>query len=119
MAQNKHTVFDQIEFPPYEFREFPMAVPIYAETGEVAPTPYNERGKSHPVVLVQNQAELDALMGPGVTLVPVGDGSSRLQTEADIRAELYEQAETRGVFIDKNWPVERIQAVLNAPGEVV
>ena len=118
MAQNKHTVFDAIEFPPYEFHEFPMTVPVN-DDGSVADSPYDERHKLKPVVIVQNQAELDALKGPDVVLIAVGDGSSRVQSEADIRAVLYEQAETRGVRIDKAWSVERIEKALQQPDEVV
>ena len=57
---------------------------------------------------------------PGVTLVEVSDGSSRVQSEADVKAELFEQAGVRGVKVDKNWSVQRMQkALADASSEVV
>jgi len=111
--QVANTAFDNMEFPPYEFREFPQAVPVVG--GKVMPTPYDERGKSHPVVIVESHAELDALQGPEVTLVPVTEGAGhamRVENEDDIRAVLYTQAEQAGVQIDKRWSVARIEETL-------
>jgi hypothetical protein len=116
-AQRKqiaNTMFDQMEFPPYEFREFPQAIPVV--DGKVMPTPYDERNKAHPVVVVESQAELDALQGPQVKLVPVSDaapeGAQRVESEDDIRAVLYTQAEQARVQIDKRWSVQRIESTL-------
>jgi hypothetical protein len=113
IKQPQNTIYDKMEFPGYEFREFPAAVPVVG--GKVMPTPYDERGKSHPVVIVESQAELDALQGPEVTLVPVTEGSGhamRVENEDDIRKVLYVQAEQAGVTIDKRWSVARIEDAL-------
>jgi hypothetical protein len=110
--QQRNTAFDQMEFPEYEFHEFPAAVPVV--NGKVMPTPYDENNKAHPVVIVNSQDELDALRGPEVVLVPVsGDSNTlRVENEDDIRAVLYVQAEQAGVQIDKRWSVARIEATL-------
>lgn len=108
------TMFDNMNFPDYEFAEFPMAIPVV--DGVIQPTPYDERHKAHPVVIVNSQAELEALKGPEVKLVAVNphDPAStlRVESEDDIRAALYVQADQAGVKIDKRWSVERIEQAL-------
>lgn len=115
IKQPRNTIYDKMEFPDYEHREFPQAIPFV--DGQVMPTPYDARNKAHPVVIVYSQEELDALQGPKVTLVPVSEGSEtalRVENEDDIRRVLYVQAEQAGVQIDKRWSVERIEKALQA-----
>lgn len=117
--QIPNTVYDHMEFPAYEFEEWPQAVPVN-DAGELQPTPYQPPLKSGkveawPVVIVHSQAELDALRGPEVTLVPVseaGGNALRVEGEDDIRKALYIQAEQAGVKIDKKWSVARIEDAL-------
>lgn len=128
--QIANTMYDQMVFPDYEFHEWPQAVPVN-EAGELQPTPYQPPLKSGkieawPVVIVHSQAELDALRGPEVTLVPVNPDAPasalRVESEDDIRKALYLQAEQAGVKIDKKWSVARIEDALRtaaAGGEVV
>ena len=112
------TMYDTMEFTPYEFSEWPQAIPV--QDGKVMPTPYitegRLKGKLHDVVIVNSQAELDALQGPQVKVVPVNpdaaSGPLRVETEDDLRAELYVQAEQVGAQIDKSWSVERIEAAI-------
>lgn len=105
------TPYDNFKFKPYEFAEFPMAIPVV--NGVIMDSPYNERGKAHPVVIVGSQAELDALRGPGVVLVPVNPDAAvsaqRVAGDDDIRTELYRQADQAGITIDKAWSTERIE----------
>lgn len=125
MPVNANTMYDNMEFAPYEYREFPKAVPVL--DGVVQDTPYDAKHKAHPVVIVHSQAELDALKGPEVTLValdeadPSPSAPTRVQTEDDIRKVLYVQAEQASVKIDKKWSVERIEDTLRAAksGDVV
>lgn len=119
--QIRNTMYDMMEFPPYEFREFPQAIPVVG--GKIQPTPYNAKGKLHPVVIVNSQAELDALQGPEVELVPINptqvsaESVQRVETEDDVRAALYRQAEQLGVKIDKKWSVARIEDTIKAAAE--
>ncbi len=115
--QLKNTMYDQMVFAPYEYREFPMAVPVV--DGKVQDTPYDKKHKPHPVVIVTCQEELDALTGgEEVTLVPMDEadpaGAQRVESEDDIRAALYNQAEQAGVKFDKRWSVARIEDALKA-----
>ena len=122
MAQNQHTAFDKIEFPPYQFREYPKAIPV-DETGAPVDDQYVAAGKrrvQRDVVIVRSKREEDALRGPGVTTVEVGPGQFRVENEDDARQVLFEQAEVRGINIDRSWSVERIeQALAEADEEVV
>lgn len=130
IRQKPNTMYDNMVFPDYEFHEWPQAVPVN-EAGELQATPYQPPMRSGkveawPVVIVHSQAELDALRGPEVTLVPVNPdapgGALRVESEEDIRAVLYTQAEQAGVKIDKKWSVARIEETLRtaaAGGEVV
>lgn len=117
--QIPNTMYDQMVFPDYEFEEWPQAVPVN-DAGELQATPYQPPLKSGkvelwPVVIVGSQAELDALRGPEVTLVPIseaGGAALRVEAEDDIRKVLYTQAEQAGVKIDKKWSVARIEDAL-------
>lgn len=115
IKQRQNTIYDNMEFPDYEFREFPMTVPVV--DGKVQKTPYDANHKAHPVVVVNDQSELDDLMGPGAVMVEVAAGSARLQNEDDIRAALYIQADQAGVTIDKRWTVARIEETLRAAAQ--
>lgn len=122
LKQKSNTMYDAMEFPPYEFHEFPMAVPVVG--GVVMDSPYDPKTrKSYPVVIVADQDELDALKGPGVSLVSVTDdaGSTtmRVESEDDIRKVLYVQAEQAGVQIDKRWSVPRIEDALKQAKDVL
>ncbi len=115
IRQLRNTMYDQMVFPVADYAEFPRAVP-YVD-GKVMPTPYNDKHKPHPIVIVNSQDELDALKGgPSVVLVPLNtmadDTPARLQTEDDIRAALYIQAEQIGAKIDKRWSVDKIEAAI-------
>lgn len=105
------TLYSAMEFPAWEFREFPRAVPIGPD-GKPSQSPYVKEGKRNvllPVIEVGSQEELDVLLGGDVALV---DG--RIRTEDDDRAALYLAAEDVGAKIDKRWTVEKIAAEIKA-----
>lgn len=109
------TVFDRMEFPDYEYQEFPMAVPYV--NGAVQKNPYDARGKSHPVVMVNSQEEYDALVGGEAKVVPVNPeaaaGPSRVETEDDERAALLVRAGQLGIKVDGRWSIERIEKAIS------
>lgn len=115
IKQRRNTMYDNMEFPPYQYREFPQAVPVVG--GKVQPTPYDSRGKAHPVVIVNSQDELDALMEDGADLTPVNPqdpkGAQRVVTEEDEREALFVRADQLGVKVDKRWSTERIQRAIS------
>ena len=112
------TVYDQFDFPEYEYSEFPRAIPVN-EAGEVQPTPYKPNGKTWGVVHVQDQAEFDALMG-GAKLIEVNptaieSSPKRVETEQDIKDRLLALAKrsagrARGW---RRWSPERMQKALD------
>lgn len=118
IKQVPSTMYDMMVFPDVEYQEFPRAVPVV--DGKVMPTPYDEKHKPHPIVIVQNQRELDELLGAEepVTLVALNEadpaGPKRVENEDDIREALYAQAKTAGVIIDKRWSVSRIEDTIRA-----
>ncbi|MCH9838720.1 hypothetical protein K0U83_23855 [bacterium] len=107
MPQPAHPLYPKIEFPTWQFREFPMAVPM--KNGKPSlDTPYDAKGKALPVVVVNTQEEYDDLVG-GAEVVAE---ESRLMTEDDERKTLYQDAENCGAVIDKRWTVERIRKAI-------
>lgn len=82
------TVFDHMQFAPYEFREFPKAV--------------SKDGKQ----IIVNDAEEEAAVTGGGALV----------RGEDERARLVKLAEVSGVQIDKRWGLDRIRSCLTAQG---
>lgn len=126
IKQRANTMYDNMVFEPVEYAEFPMAVPV--RNGVVQSNPYDAKHKPYPVVIVESQEELDALMGDA-PLVPINPGAPdspmRVESEDDIRTALYIQADQLGVQIDKRWTVGRIEDTIKthlsakAGGDVV
>lgn len=114
IKQPRNTMYDNMVFPEYEFREFPQAIPVVG--GKIMPTPYDERHKPYPVVIVDSQEELDALSGPEVTLVPISEdvrnSAMRVESDTDIKAALILQGEQIGAKIDKRWTAERMEEAI-------
>lgn len=116
-------VFDRMTFPDYEFREFPMAIPLVNGIPSTDPAvlkdPYDRSVKpvkAYPVVIVNSQAELDALSAGEVEMVPVAplavESANRVETEEDVRDELYVRADQAGIKYDKRWSIERIEKAI-------
>ena len=107
------TQYDSMDFGDYEFREFPMAVPVVG--GVIQKTPYDANRKAHPVVIVNSQAEYDALKGGEAEVVPEDyDGAvSRVKTEDDEIEALLIEASQAGVKLDRRWSPERMRKTLD------
>jgi len=113
--QIRSTVYDNMEFPQVEYREYPKAIPVV--NGVVQDSPYDAKRKPHPVVMVYNEFEEDELRGGGAELVDVNpaqvkDGVQRVETEEDVRAKLYVRLQQLGVQFDKRYSVQRLQKLL-------
>ncbi len=123
--QLRNTAFDQMVFPDYEYREFPMLVYPGSKDGGKTPDPDPKRPGKYVQegVQVESQAELDELSGPEVTLVPINadapESGMRLENEDDLRKALYIQADQAGVAYDKRWSVKRIEDALRASKDVL
>lgn len=119
-----HPRYAEMEFPDWEFHEFPMAV--YPGSADGGKTPDRDhRGQPRQqAVIVQNEEERRTVLEiaeavapepaftPAAKLVSEG-GVQRLATEADERADLISQAEVLGVQIDKRWSLARIQDAID------
>ena len=123
-----HTMYDDMAFPDYEFREFPMAVPLV--NGEpcldpkVLKDPYDRSGRKpvpYPVVIVRDRGELEDLRAESATLIPQDRAGavSHVETEDDVRERLYLRASQLGVKVDKRWSVERIEKAIEDAETVV
>lgn len=116
IRQKPNTMYDNMTFKKVRYREYPKAIPVVG--GKIMDSPYDARGKSHPVVIVASEAEEDALRGPGVTLVTtdvrVLDAPQRVETEDDIRRTLMRQADHLGAKVDGRWSIEKIEAAVQA-----
>lgn len=119
--QIPNTMYDRMAFPEYEFREWPQAIPVV--DGVVQKSPYDARRKAHPVVMVHSQEELDALLSGSARVVPVNPdavvSAGRVESEDDIRADLYVRADQVGAKIDKRWSIERIERAIAEASEVM
>lgn len=80
--------YPHITFPPYQYEHFPLWIDL----------PNGERK------IVHDEAEERAVL----------DGA---RTDAEVegeRAELLQEAEVRGLKVDKRWSTERVRAALDA-----
>lgn len=89
-----HPTYANIQFPDYEYREYPKWVSRKLDDG----------AKSDPV-LVHSEEEERVLQG----------GGEVVRTD-ELKATLIEQAKTMGVMIDKRWSPERLRAAMKAAG---
>lgn len=119
------TVYDKMQFPEYEFREFPMAVPMVDGVPcfdpDVLKKPYDfsnpRKPKPYPIVTVKSQEELNQLRAGEVEVTPPNPHNAtetqRVVTEDEEREALYVRAEQLKVKIDKRWSVERIEKAIS------
>jgi hypothetical protein len=112
----RNTIYDNMEFPSVGYREFPKAIPVL--NGKAQSSPYNEKGKPHPVVIVYNEFEEQELFGGNAKLVDVNadqvkDGAQRVVTEEDERAEIYVRLQQLGVQFDKRYSIQRLKKMLD------
>lgn len=88
------------EFPEYEFQEYPKLVYPGAENPA---KPYDAKGKPLEGVLVNSEDE-EATVMAGETLVH----------EDDVRAELIQEASSRGMQFDRRWGSAKLRAAIEA-----
>lgn len=81
------TVYDHMEFPKYEYREYPKHV-------------QNKDGKT---VVVNTEAEE----------AEITSGAEEIVREDERKADLLVVAEGRGVKVDRRWSADRIQQTLD------
>lgn len=111
-----HPRYAAMEFPDYEYREYPLMV--YPGAADQA-KPYGKNGKPLAGIVVNNEAEyrealgLDADKGATAPETVEDKGVTRLKTPEDERADLLAEAETAGVQVDKRWSAARIQDAID------
>jgi len=116
-----------MEWPDYEFQEYPkMVYPGAKDQNKPYVTkPGRAFGKPLGGILVNNEEEeRQALSLPDEdddSLIETGaPGTRRLVTEDDERTALIERADVLGVQVDKRWSTARLTAAIEAAqGEVV
>lgn len=112
----EHPRYADMEFPEYEWQEFPRMVYPGAPDQK---KPYDKKGRPLKGVIVNDDAEMAAALGtvedaPEPEFVPAAGGAERLKTAEDEKAELLEEAEVLGVQVDKRWGVAKIQDAIDA-----
>lgn len=128
MAKREHPRYENMEWPDWEFQEYPM---MYYPGAKDQKKPYihapgsADHGKPLKGVIVNNDEELRSLIegdrraaageDSGVDMVATNvKGVSRVRTEADDKAELIEEAEALGVTFDRRWGVAKLQDAIDA-----
>lgn len=114
----EHPRYADMEFPDYEFREYPKMV--YPGAKDPA-KPYDGKGRPLRGIQVANEEEERQALGladdgdaPKPTLVETSaPNTSRVQTPEDEKAQLVQEAEVLGVTIDKRWSIARIQDAID------
>lgn len=92
MPKVVHNVFDNMEFPPYQFREYPKHIP----------DPSGDKP-----FLVVNDAEEER----------AAKGGERVVDEEFERTRLLKVAEIKGVTVDGRWGIKRLRQTIEAAGE--
>lgn len=83
--------YENMEFPDYEYQEYPMAITVGAD----------EAGR--PIQQIAENEEERAKLETGAEVV----------READVRENLIQQCTNRGIQIDKRWTTDRIQRAID------
>jgi hypothetical protein len=96
-------IVPNIDFPDYEFVEYPKMV--YPGSSDGKPKT-NGKGQSEPGVLVNNAAEEAEVMATGAAPVRDEDEQARLQTLCEIN----------GVQFDKRWGAAKLTKALTEAG---
>lgn len=100
----EHPNYARMEFPEYEFREFPKM--LYPSNADDPFTPVYTKGVPCEGIIVNDEEEQMAVLA---TLAPP-------VREADERKRLIALAEVDGVTIDKRWSLAKITAAIEGAG---
>lgn len=128
MAKREHPRYENMEWPDWEYQEYPL---MYYPGAPDQKKPYinapgsADHGKPLKGVIVNNEEEHRQLIegdrraagggDSGVVLAPTSaKGVSRVRTEADEKAELIEEAESLGVTFDRRWGLAKLQEAIDA-----
>lgn len=111
-----HPRYAQMEFPEWEFEEFPMM--LYPGAKDPRKPEYHAEGKRkgslvYPGVIVQDEEEAKALLAGTVTAVTDTRGAMRLETHEDRMSDLHAEASRLGITFDKRWSETRLQAAID------
>lgn len=98
--QQPHDYYPGMEFPDYEYREFPKMVHPHGVGAKDA------AGKLIPGIVVNDQAEEDAVMTT----------KEAPEREDEVRARLWEIAEIFDIKVDKKWSIPRQREAITAGG---
>ncbi len=123
MALKEHPRYASMDFPDYEYQEFPrMIYPGAADQKK----PYGKDGKPLKGIIVHNEDEERIALGlptepdpeeaPRARPVLVETGSpgiSRLETPEDQKAALLQEADVLGLTVDKRWSIARLQDAID------
>lgn len=118
MAKREHPRYENMDWPDWEFREFPMMiypgapdprVPVYHTEGR-------QRGKLKFAGLVVNdEDELARALAEGEDVATITeDGRQRLTTAEDDRQALIAECDERGLKIDRRWASARLEDAILA-----
>jgi hypothetical protein len=127
MAKREHPRYENMEWPDWEFQEYPM---MYYPGAPNQKKPYIhapgsvDHGKPLKGVIVNNDEELKSLIEAdrraaageesGIELTATSaKGVSRVRTEADVKAELIEHCEAAGVTFDRRWGIAKLQEAID------
>lgn len=126
MARKEHPLYENAEWPDYEFREFPMMVypgarspknPEYFSEDDELPRGKHVGDLKFVGVIVQNDEELDRVLGGAKTVTEAG--VTRVRTEEDDRQALIVKASQMGIQVDRRWGVSRLQTAIDEASAVV
>lgn len=117
MARREHPRYENMEWPDWEFREYPMMVYPGAKDPRKPEYEVADRGRNRgrtvlrfPGVVVKNDEELKAVLDGSAEFNPT---SGEILTEEDSRQALIRECMTQGLQIDKRWGVEKLQKALD------
>lgn len=113
MARREHPRYENMEWPDWEFREYPMMV--YPGAKDIRVPEYHKDGKLagklvHPGVIVQHDGELEKVLAGEIELNESGTG---LITDEDVRGGLIQELTRLGVQFDRRWGIEKLQNALD------
>lgn len=126
----EHPRYASVEWPEWEFREYPMMVyPLNREDPRKPTYVKSGKRKGQPIagVVVKDDAELAEVLGLEVEpaaaapaaggrkrkLVPGSGGAQRLENDDDELAALQVEATDLGVQFDRSWSLARLQDAID------
>lgn len=113
MARREHPRYENMEWPDWEYIEFPMMIYPGAADPRVPEYHINKKGRrvmTYPGVIVHSDEELDGVLKGEIELDAV---TGEILTEEDTRKALIRECEIQGLLVDKRWGIPKLQAALD------